>query len=422
METVLLIGLVLALLGLVLLYRKLEAMRTDLERLQEDNADRLSDQLTYQLDVAGREQALQISRELARLHTDNYQQVADIRKVLDEQLRDNRDTVDRRLEKLQEQLSQSLENMQTSNEKRLEEMRLTVAEKLDRTLHDRLAFSFDQVSKQLESVNQGLGEMKTVARDVGTLNKVLSNTKTRGILGELQLGQIIEDIMTPQQYEREFATVSGSTERVEYAIKLPGQLKDSMVYLPIDSKFPLESYYQLEEAYEAGDKLLIDQHRKALLTSVKRFAKDINRKYLNPPETTTFGIMFLPTESLYSEIVRQAAFFDSLRREENIVVAGPSTLSALLNALAVGFKTLHLQKNADDISRILGNVKTEFGKYQGMLAKTQKQLTTASKTLDSLLTTRTTAVIKALNQMETGDGQVALDELRLLANLSPDDD
>lgn len=422
MGTVLLIGLVLTLLGLVLLYRKLEAMRTDLERLQEDNADRLSDQLTYQLDVASREQALQISRELARLQTDNYQQVADIRKVLDEQLRDNRDTVDRRLEKLQEQLSQSLENMQTSNEKRLEEMRLTVAEKLDRTLHDRLAFSFDQVSKQLESVNQGLGEMKTVARDVGTLNKVLSNTKTRGILGELQLGQIIEDIMTPQQYEREFATVSGSTERVEYAIKLPGQLKDSMVYLPIDSKFPLESYYQLEEAYEAGDKSLIDQHRKALLASVKRFAKDINRKYLNPPETTTFGIMFLPTESLYSEIVRQAAFFDSLRREENIVVAGPSTLSALLNALAVGFKTLHLQKNADDISRILGNVKTEFGKYQGMLAKTQKQLTTASKTLDSLLTTRTTAVIKALNQMETGDGQVALDELNLLANLSPDDE
>lgn len=421
METILLFLLIAVLLGLVLLYRKLEDMRSDLWQLQEDNADRLSDQLSYQFDLASKDQALQISRELARLQTEHYQQLGEMRQVLEQQLRDNRDTVDKRLDKVQHQLAQSLEMMQTSNEKRLEQMRLTVEEKLDQTLHDRLALSFEQVSKQLESVNQGLGEMKTVARDVGTLNKVLSNTKTRGILGELQLGQIIEDMMTPQQYEREFATVSGSTERVEYAIKLPGQDRDSTVYLPIDSKFPLDAYYQLEEAYDQGDKALIDHHRKSLLAAVKRFAKDINHKYLNPPETTTFGILFLPTESLYAEIVRQSAFFDRLRREENIVVAGPSTLSALLNALSVGFRTLHLQKNADDISRILGNVKTEFGKYQGMLAKTQKQLTTASKTLDSLLTTRTAAVIKALNQMETGDGALALEQLEVLAEPSPDD-
>lgn len=412
---------VVVLLGLVLVYRRLDWTRDEWLKWQEDNADRLSDQLTYQLDLAHRDLLLHISRELGRVQTDVYQQFGDVRAVLDQQLADNRQTSEQRLDKIQAQLAQSLQLVQTSTDKRLNEMRLIVEEKLDQTLHDRLALSFEQVSKQLESVNQGLGEMKTVARDVGTLNKVLSNTKTRGILGELQLGQIIEDMMTPQQYEREFATVSGSTERVEYAIKLPGQARDSTVYLPIDSKFPLDAYYQLEDAYDQGDKALIDHHRKSLLAAVKRFAKDINHKYLNPPETTTFGILFLPTESLYAEIVRQSAFFDRLRREENIVVAGPSTLSALLNALSVGFRTLHLQKNADDISRILGNVKTEFGKYQGMLAKTQKQLTTASKTLDSLLTTRTAAVIKALNQMETGDGALALEQLEVLAEPSPDD-
>lgn len=242
--------------------------------------------------------------------------------------------------------------------------------------------------------------MKTVAQDVGTLNKVLSNTKTRGIMGELQLGQIIEDIMTDSQYEREFATVKGSSDRVEYAIKLPGNHNGDYVYLPIDSKFPLEDYYRLEEAYESSDSQQIETYRKSLLASIKRFAKDIQKKYLKPPETTNFGIMFLPTEGLYSEVVRNSAFFDGLRREENIVVAGPSTLSALLNSLSVGFKTLNMQKNADDISKILGNVKTEFGKFGNMLTKAQKQLNTASKTVDSLLTTRTKAIVRTLDTVE----------------------
>ncbi|MGT2907448.1 DNA recombination protein RmuC [Streptococcus dentiloxodontae] len=376
-------------------------LQKELKTQQEDFADNLSEQITYQLNTASQQEQLHLTKELNRLQQELYQQLLDIREVLHQNLSENRDRSDKRLELINQNLTESVKEMQLSNEKRLEQMRLTVEEKLEQTLQNRLRASFETVSKQLESVNQGLGEMKTVAQDVGNLNKVLSNTKTRGILGELQLGQIIEDILTEQQYEREIPTVSGSSERVEYAIKMPGVGRDEYVYLPIDSKFPLEDYYRLEEAYEAGNKELVDDYRKSLLSSIKRFAKSINQKYLNPPETTNFGILFLPTEGLYAEVVRQAAFFDSLRREENIVVAGPSTLSALLNSLSVGFRTLNIQKNADDISKVLGNVKLEFGKFSDMLVKAQKQLNTASKTVDSLLNTRSNAIVRALNTVET---------------------
>ena len=352
----------------------------------------MSDQLTYQLEANHHKFLLQqqvVNQELTELRRELYQHLTEIRQELNQSLLQNRDATDQRLQALQ-----------TSNEKRLEEMRQTVEEKLEKTLQTRLQASFETVSKQLESVNRGLGEMQNVARDVGTLNKVLSNTKTRGIMGELQLGQIIEDILTPNQYEREFATVSGSSERVEYAIKMPGQTGDDYVYLPIDSKFPLVDYYRLEEAYEEGDKDQIDLYRKTLLASIKRFAKDISSKYLNPPETTNFGILFLPTEGLYSEVVRNPEFFDGLRRNEQIVVAGPSTLSALLNSLSVGFKTLNIQKSANDISKILGNVKGEFGKFGDILVKAQKHLSNASSNLDELLTRRTNAIERTLRTIE----------------------
>ncbi|WP_061747285.1 DNA recombination protein RmuC, partial [Streptococcus suis] len=311
-----------------------------------------------------------------------------------------------------------LQAIQESNEKRLEEMRQTVEEKLEKTLQTRLQASFEMVSKQLESVNRGLGEMQTVARDVGSLNKVLSGTKTRGIMGELQLGQIIEDILTPSQYEREFATVSGSSERVEYAVKLPGRTEGDYIYLPIDSKFPLADYYRLEDAYESGDKDQIDLHRKNLLAAIKRFAKDIQSKYLNPPETTNFGVLFLPTEGLYSEVVRNPIFFDELRRQENIVVAGPTTLSALLNSLSVGFKTLNIQRSADDISKVLGNVKLEFGKFSDLLVKAQKQLNQASSNIDKLLTTRTNAIERSLRTIDLYED----DQTKGLLGLSPLDE
>ena len=376
---------------LIVLFLKNMELKEQINKSLEENADNLSDQVSFQLESFAKTNQLETTKQLNQLQMELYQQLTDIREVLHQNLSDNRDRSDQRLEQINQSLTKAVKDMQDSNEKRLEQMRQTVEEKLEQTLQTRLQASFETVSRQLESVNQGLGEMKNVAKDVGSLNKVLSNTKTRGILGELQLGQIIEDILTVNQYEREFPTVSGSSERVEYAIKMPGNHKDEYIYLPIDSKFPLEDYYRLEDAYESGNKEEIENHRKSLLTSIKRFAKNINKKYLNPPETTNFGILFLPTEGLYAEVVRQPAFFDALRREENIVIAGPS----------VGFRTLNIQKNADDISKILGNVKLEFGRFGDMLAKAQKQLNTASKTVDSLLNTRSRAIVRALDTIET---------------------
>ncbi|HEM6260972.1 TPA: DNA recombination protein RmuC [Streptococcus suis] len=407
MDIVLLILLILVLVALVFLYGKWQSLALLLQDQAEDTADNLSDQLSYQLENATLKQQQAIHQEVERLRTELYQQLTDIRQELNKSHLENRDATDRRLQAIQE-----------SNEKRLEEMRQTVEEKLEKTLQTRLQASFETVSKQLESVNRGLGEMQTVARDVGSLNKVLSGTKTRGIMGELQLGQIIEDILTPSQYEREFATVSGSSERVEYAVKLPGRTEGDYIYLPIDSKFPLADYYRLEDAYESGDKDQIDLHRKNLLAAIKRFAKDIQSKYLNPPETTNFGVLFLPTEGLYSEVVRNPIFFDELRRQENIVVAGPTTLSALLNSLSVGFKTLNIQRSADDISKVLGNVKLEFGKFSDLLLKAQKQLNQASSNIDKLLTTRTNAIERSLRTIDLYED----DQTKGLLGLSPLDE
>ncbi|MFM0787992.1 DNA recombination protein RmuC [Streptococcus suis] len=407
MDIVLLILLILVLLALVFLYGKWQSLALILQDQAEDTADNLSDQLSYQLENATLKQQQAIHQEVERLRTELYQQLTEIRQELNKSHLETRDATDRRLQAIQE-----------SNEKRLEEMRQTVEEKLEKTLQTRLQASFETVSKQLESVNRGLGEMQTVARDVGSLNKVLSGTKTRGIMGELQLGQIIEDILTPSQYEREFATVSGSNERVEYAVKLPGRTEGDYIYLPIDSKFPLADYYRLEDAYESGDKEQIDLHRKNLLAAIKRFAKDIQSKYLNPPETTNFGVLFLPTEGLYSEVVRNPIFFDELRRQENIVVAGPTTLSALLNSLSVGFKTLNIQRSADDISKVLGNVKLEFGKFSDLLLKAQKQLNQASSNIDKLLTTRTNAIERSLRTIDLYED----DQTKGLLGLSPLDE
>ncbi|AWX96296.1 DNA recombination protein RmuC [Streptococcus suis] len=407
MDIVLLILLILVLLALVFLYGKWQSLALLLQDQAEDTADNLSDQLSYQLENATLKQQQAIHQEVERLRTELYQQLTDIRQELNKSHLETRDATDRRLQAIQE-----------SNEKRLEEMRQTVEEKLEKTLQTRLQASFETVSKQLESVNRGLGEMQTVARDVGSLNKVLSGTKTRGIMGELQLGQIIEDILTPSQYEREFATVSGSSERVEYAVKLPGRTEGDYIYLPIDSKFPLADYYRLEDAYESGDKDQIDLHRKNLLAAIKRFSKDIQSKYLNPPETTNFGVLFLPTEGLYSEVVRNPIFFDDLRRQENIVVAGPTTLSALLNSLSVGFKTLNIQRSADDISKVLGNVKLEFGKFSDLLLKAQKQLNQASSNIDKLLTTRTNAIERSLRTIDLYED----DQTKGLLGLSPLDE
>ena len=407
MEILIIILLLANLLLTFLLWQSRTQQKKDVQEILEAQADHLSDQLDYRLEQERQNSLLQqknleigLGDRFSSLHTSLHRDLTDLRAEISDNLTKNRDKTDERMKQIQE-----------SNELRLEQMRQTVEEKLEKTLQTRLQTSFESVSKQLESVNRGLGEMRHIARDVGTLNKVLSNTKTRGIMGELQLGQIIEDILTPSQYEREFATVSGSSERVEYAVKLPGQTDQDYVYLPIDSKFPLADYYRLEDAYESGNKEEIELYRKALLNSVKRFAKDIRSKYLAPPATTNFGIMFLPTEGLYSEVVRNPEFFDNLRREEQIVVAGPSTLSALLNSLSVGFKTLNIQKSADDISKVLGSVKLEFNKFAGILVKAQKHLQHASGNIDDLLTRRTNAIERTLRQIELSDEDLHIDLL-----------
>jgi len=317
-----------------------------------------------------------------------------------------RNKVDERLDKIQSEMEKSLSALMLSNETKLEEMRLTVNEKLEKTLETRLQKSFETVSTQLESVNKGLGEMKTVAESVGSLNKVLSGAKTRGILGELQLGQIIEDMLPSQLYDVEVPTVSGSRERVEYAIKLPGAEEGKHVYLPIDSKFPLEDYYRLIDGYEAGDAAQVETSRKALLARVKQFAKDVKDKYVSPPETTNFAVIFLPTEGLYSEIARDSAFIDGLRRD-GVVITGPTTLSAMLNSLQIGFKTLQIQKGAAEIERTLGAVKKEFETFEGVLTKAHDKITQAGNDIETLVGRRTRAINRSLRGVQTYTGEDA---------------
>jgi DNA recombination protein RmuC len=314
-----------------------------------------------------------------------------------------REKLDERLNKVQSELAKSLTTLQTSNEQKLDQMRQTVDEKLEKTLETRLQKSFETVSLQLESVNKGLGEMKTVAESVGTLNKVLSGTKSRGILGELQLGRIIEDIMPSSLYEHETAIIPNSAERVEYAIKLPGAVDGEHVYLPIDSKFPLEPYQLLLDEYESGDKTRIDAAQKALKSRVRGFASDVKKKYVLPPHTTNFAVLFLPAEGLYAEIVRDSSFFDGLR-QDGIMVAGPSTFSAMLNSLDVGFKTLQIQKGAANIEKTLGAVKSEFENFSGILDKAHKNIVQAGNHLETLRGRRTNAIKRTLKEVQAYGG------------------
>ena len=288
-----------------------------------------------------------------------------------------------------------------STELKLEKMRETVDEKLHKTLEERLGQSFKLVSDRLEAVQKGLGEMQSLANGVGDLKKVLSNVKTRGVLGEIQLGNILEQIMAPEQYEANVKTKVGSNDHVEFAIKLPGKDDNGKeVYLPIDAKFPQEDYVRLQTAYDTGDLVAIESSNKALVQSVKRFAKDIRDKYIDPPNTTDFGIMFLPLEGLFAEIVRQPEVVALLQREYKIIVTGPTTLAAMLNSLQMGFKTLAIQKRSSEVWQILGAVKTEFGKFGGVLEKAQKKINEANQELDALVGTRTRMMLSKLKKVE----------------------
>jgi DNA recombination protein RmuC len=256
------------------------------------------------------------------------------------------------------------------------------------------------VSEHLNNVQQGLGEMKTLASDVGGLKKALLNVKNRGTFGEVQLERILEDMLSPAQYEKNVAAKAGSQDRVEFAIRLPGQSEEDLVYLPIDSKFPIEDYERLLEGNENGDREQIDAARKALAARVKLFAKSIHEKYIDPPRTTEFAILFLPTEGLYAEIVQNVELFTALQRDFRITVTGPTTLAAFLNALQMGFKTLAIEKRSVEVWKVLGAVKTEFNKFSDALAKTQDKIRAADKELDTLVGTRTNVMKRQLRQVE----------------------
>lgn len=310
-------------------------------------------------------------------------------------------------------IEKQLKEIRDDNASQLNEMRKTVDEKLQTTLEKRLGESFKQVSDRLEQVHKGLGEMQNIANGVGDLKRVLSNVKTRGVLGEYQLENILEQILTPDQYSKNVATKKGSQANVEFAIKLPGKEQGEEVWMPVDSKFPIETYHTLLNAYDATDKDAIENAQKSLLKTVESFAKDISSKYIDPPHTTDFAIMFLPVESLYAEVLRHPGLFEILQRKYRITVTGPTTLSALLNSLQMGFRTLAVQKRSSEVWKILEAVKTEFDKFSNQLDKVDKQLSTASKSLNDLRITRTNVMSRKLKDVGILEPDEANDILEL---------
>jgi len=308
------------------------------------------------------------------------------------------------------QLEEKQQKLVESTEKKLEEMRITVDEKLQKTLSERLGQSFELVGKQLESVQKGLGEMQTLAQDVGGLKRVLSNVKMRGGFGEVQLAMLLEQVLAPEQYEANVRTKKSSSDVVEFAIKLPG--KDDItgqVWLPVDAKFPRDAYEQLQNAYENGDVLHVETAQKMLEATIKKMAKDISEKYIDPPATTDFAIMFLPFEGIYAEVVRKASLLEELQRSYKVIVTGPTTLAAILNSLQMGFRTLAIQKRSSEVWKILGAVKKEFENFGGMLEKAQKNIQTASNQIDEVMGKRTRAIQRKLKGVEVlGEAEAQL--------------
>lgn len=314
-------------------------------------------------------------------------------------------------------LKEEQQKLILNTEKRLDEIRITVEEKLQKTLNERIAQSFRLVNEHLENVQKGLGEMQALAQDVGGLKKVLTNVKTRGNIGEIQLGMLLEQILAPEQYEANVKTKKGSDALVEYAVKLPGKDDSSeTVYLPIDAKFPKDIYEQLLDAYDTGDSQQIDAAGKLLESTVRKMAKDISDKYLAPPSTTEFGILFLPFESIYAEVVRRTALLEDLQRNYHVAVTGPTTLAAILNSLQMGFRTLAIQRCSGEVWKILGAVKKEFEQMGGMLEKAKKHIETANNQIDNVLGVRTRAIQRTLKDVDALSAQEAR---RIIPEIGP---
>ncbi|HEX7370965.1 MAG TPA: DNA recombination protein RmuC [Rhodanobacteraceae bacterium] len=414
MDTTLLIFLVaLTALAIVLLFvlllrprsdaglrERLDALRGDNERIERAMRDEQRAGRTELADTLDR-MGGQLRQTLSALTADNEKRLAEVRGTLDAQLK----------------------NLQTDNAAQLEKMRATVDEKLQTTLNARLGESFKLISERLEAVQRGLGEMQSLATGVGDLKRVLSNVKTRGTFGEVQLGALLEQVLTTDQYATNVATVPNSSERVEYAIRLPGQGSDAPVWLPIDCKFPIEDYQRLLDAQEHADSDAAAQAALALERRVRDEAKTIRAKYVAPPHTTDFALLFLPTEGLYAEVIRRPGLFEALQRDCRVTIAGPTTLAAILNALQMGFRTLAIEQRSSEVWQILGAVKTEFGKFGAVLDKTRKQLDAARNSIDNA-GVRTRAIERRLRNVES----LSNDEAKSLIGASdeidqdPDDD
>jgi DNA recombination protein RmuC len=374
--------------------------REEGQKISKDNRDELNTSL--------KDLNKTLDDKLQLLAKNSKDHNLELRSELEKSLKGVQDNFDKNVEsfnKLQKEKFEVLEEKQTklveSTEKKLDLMRETVDEKLQKTLNERLGQSFETVGKQLQAVQEGLGEMRTLAADVGGLKKVLGNVKMRGGIGEVQLSMLLEQMLAPDQYAANVKTKKGSSDLVEFAIKLPGKEEGlDQVWLPIDAKFPKDYYEQLQVAHDSGEIALIELAQKNLENAVKKMAKDISEKYIDPPYTTDFGIMFLPFEGIYAEVVRKASLLEDLHQNYKISVAGPTTLAALLNSLQMGFKTLAIQKSSSEVWKVLGGVKAEFEKFGGLLEKAQKNIQTGLDDLDNLVGTRTNMIRRRLKSIE----------------------
>lgn len=388
------------------------SLRDELTRNREESA-RLHGQLRDELRGSAKESADSLIKAVHQLGSTQTTQFDSFSQRINTLTQSN----EQRLDAIRTTVDTRLKAVQEDNAAKLEKMRQTVDEKLQGTLDKRLGESFKQVSERLELVHKGLGEMQTLAQGVGDLKRVMTNVKTRGIWGEVQLGSVLEQMLSPEQYEKNVATKGGS-ERVEFAIKLPGADTDPtrFVWLPIDAKFPQEDYLRLVDAAEIADAAGVEEAVKALVNRVKASAKDIHDKYISPPQTTNFAIMFLPTEGLYAEVLRRPGLAEQLQRDYRVTIAGPTTIAAILNSLQMGFKTLAIQKRSSEVWTILGGVKAEFGKFGEVLDKVKKNLDQAANTIDSA-SVRTRAIERKLRTVEE---LPATDAHPLLPSISDD--
>ena len=427
-----LLALLLGCISLILLILLLSRQKRENEkskdralRIEESRRDQLNRQDFYaaqdqqtglilqMMEARSQEEAQRLSQLSARLDAFGESQETRLHRIaatLDEKLTQN----EARIERMRDTLNQNVSKLQEENSKKLEEMRQTVDEKLHATLDKRLGESFSLVSQRLEQVYRGLGEMQSLASGVGDLKKVLTNVKTRGVWGEMQLGALLSQVLSPNQYDENVAVAPGSSQRVEFAVKLPGQ-GESTVYLPIDSKFPIEDYERLLAAYDTGDQAVIAAATTALQTALKIEARRIAGKYIVPPHTTDFAIMFLPIEGLYAEALRVRGLTEELQEKLRIVVAGPTTLNALLTSLQVGFRTLAIEKRTDEVWQLLSAVKTEFGNFARILDATQKKLHAASESIETA-TRKTRTIERKLRHVE------ALEDAGSGARLLADDE